>query len=190
MNVLYFTNKDIDDWDVIPDIIRSTGDNVITYTNKIDLEYIINNKIDFIVSDRARYLIKNDVIQYLEKKIVNLHPSYLPWNRGYHPNYWSIKEGTPHGVTVHFIDEGIDTGDILVQTRVWYSDNETLRVAYDRLRRLMVGLFKVCWLEIRETRMKGIKQSYDEGNLHYKADFEGCFDNLIKGWDTKIKHVK
>lgn len=57
MNVLYFTNKDIQDWQVIPDIIRATGDNVITHTSRVDLEIIRANEIEFIVSDRPRYAI-------------------------------------------------------------------------------------------------------------------------------------
>ena len=41
--------------------------------------------------------------------------SYLPWNRGADPNFWSILEDTPKGVTIHIMDESIDTGDILYQ---------------------------------------------------------------------------
>ena len=38
-----------------------------------------------------------------------MHISYLPFNRGAHPNYWSFKDNSPKGVTIHFIDNGIDT---------------------------------------------------------------------------------
>jgi len=190
MKVLYFTNEDIQDWEVIPGIIKRQGDTVMTHTSRIDLDFIKNNNIEFIVSDRARYLIKKDVIDYLPRKIVNLHPSFLPWNRGYHPNYWAIKEGTPYGVTLHFIDEGIDTGAIIAQTRAFYSNEDTLRTTYDRLRNLMVSLFAACWLEVRLGKMAESFQNKDDGTLHYKRDFNEILESLPDGWDTKIEFIK
>ena len=92
MVVLYLTNKDIQDRGLIPGIIEEQKDTVIIYTSRIDIDYIKNNNINFIVCDRPRFLIKKDVIDYLPRKIINFHPSFLPWNRGYNPNYWSIKE--------------------------------------------------------------------------------------------------
>jgi len=189
MKILYFTNEDIQDWEVIPDIIKKHGDTVLTHTSRIDLDVIKNNNIEFIVSDRSRYLIKKDVIDYMPRKIVNLHPSFLPWNRGYHPNYWPIKESTPYGVTLHFIDEGIDTGAIIAQTRAFYSEEDTLRTTYDRLRSLMISLFEVCWPELRNEQMTEKSQNKFDGSLHYKKDFEGVFEKLPNGWDTKVKDI-
>jgi len=189
MKIMYFTNKDIIDWDTIPDIIKKTGDEVITYTSKPTLEFIKEQNIEFIVSDRARSLITADIIEYLPKKIINLHPSFLPWNRGYHPNYWAIKENTPFGVTIHHIDEGIDTGDIIVQTKLSYSQEDTLKTTYDRLRKYMVLLFESSWEDLRNNRLPAIKQNIKEGNLHYNKDFDGVFEKLESSWDTKIKNI-
>lgn len=184
--MIYYTNEQITDFEMIPRIIRKTDDEVIIKTDRVTLDFVNNNNIDFIVSDRSRYLIRKDLIDYMPKRIVNLHPSFLPWNRGYHPNYWAIKEDTPYGVTLHFIDEGIDTGAIIAQTRAFYSGEDTLSTTYDRLRRLMVSLFEVCWSEMRDGRMTEKPQNKHEGTLHYKKDFEGILENLPNGWDTKI----
>lgn len=47
---------------------------------------------------------------------LNVHPSLLPANRGPVPLFWTFREGEETtGVTIHFLDEGIDTGDILAQ---------------------------------------------------------------------------
>lgn len=189
MRIMYFTNKDIVDWDIVPNIIKKYGDEVVIHTEKPTLEFIKENKIDFIVSDRARSLITKDIIDYLPKRIINLHPSFLPWNRGYHPNYWSIKDNTPHGVTIHYIDEGIDTGDILIQTKFHYNPNDTLRSTYNRLRKYMVLLFETSWLDIKEGKLTGIKQKKGEGTIHYNADFNGILENLQYGWDTRIEDL-
>ena len=45
MKTLYFTNEDIQDWEVIPDIIKKHGDTVLTHTSKIDLDLIKTNNI-------------------------------------------------------------------------------------------------------------------------------------------------
>jgi methionyl-tRNA formyltransferase len=189
MNVLYLTNAKVLDIGALPSFMTSFGDNVIIKTDRFDLPYLIANDINYIVSDRTQFLIKPDIIGHLHKRIINLHPSFLPWGRGYHPNYWSIKEHFAHGVTIHFIDEGIDTGDIVAQTRCFYSESETLRDTYDRLRRLMVDLFKSCWPELRQGSMAGMPQNKNEGCLHYKKDFDGHLERLSNGWDTQIRDI-
>lgn len=49
---------------------------------------------------------------------LNLHPSLLPLYRGPQPLFWQLREGAPTGATVHYMDEGLDTGDIAAQTSV------------------------------------------------------------------------
>ncbi len=50
---------------------------------------------------------------------LNVHPSLLPANRGLVPLFWTFREGCEQtGVTIHFMDEGMDTGDILAQALV------------------------------------------------------------------------
>lgn len=56
--------------------------------------------------------------------IINLHISYLPGNRGAHPNFWSFYDETPSRVSIHLIDTGIDTGPILFQKYVDFNQDE------------------------------------------------------------------
>lgn len=53
---------------------------------------------------------------------LNLHPSLLPDYRGPEPLFWQLRDGAPAGVTVHVMDEGLDTGDIVAQAAVALSD--------------------------------------------------------------------
>lgn len=46
---------------------------------------------------------------------LNLHPSLLPAHRGLEPLFWILRNGETAGVTIHFMDEGLDTGDIALQ---------------------------------------------------------------------------
>jgi methionyl-tRNA formyltransferase len=57
---------------------------------------------------------------------LNVHPSLLPAYRGPAPLFWQLRVGeTRTGVTVHCIDEGLDTGDILAQAEVPFADGLT-----------------------------------------------------------------
>src|SRR3990167_15961 len=49
---------------------------------------------------------------------INFHPGLLPYNRGMYPHIWPLIDGSLAGVTIHYIDDGIDTGDIIAQQLV------------------------------------------------------------------------
>ena len=73
--------------------------------------------------------------------IINLHLSYLPFNRGAHPNFWSFYENTPSGVSIHLIDAGIDSGPILFQKEIKFKNEITFIQTYNRLFIEMENLF-------------------------------------------------
>ncbi len=54
--------------------------------------------------------------------ILNIHPSLLPAYRGPLPIFWQLRDGAPTGATVHYMDEGLDTGDIAAQSDVFLPD--------------------------------------------------------------------
>ena len=190
MRVMYLTNSRAVNQNELPLYMKTFGDEIIVKTSKFDLEYIKNESIDFIVSDKTQFLILPDIINFLPKKIVNLHPSFLPWGRGYNPNFWSIRLGFPHGVSLHIIDEGIDSGEIIAQTRLSYSESDTLKETYDRLRVHMINLFKVCWPELRLGKLQGFSQDKNSGNIFYKKDLENIFDKLPNKWDTTVSECQ
>ncbi len=103
---------------------------------------IPSTRYDFVISFGYRHLIKKSTIENIGCPIINLHISYLPYNRGAHPNFWSFFDQTPAGVTIHLIDEGIDTGPILFQKRVTFAEGEiTFAQTYDRLVKEIETLF-------------------------------------------------
>jgi len=185
MKVLILSNDDIKDADAMPDYLRECGDEPMRYNRKISLDFLRENKIDFIVSDRHRHLIKEPILSQYDGRIVNLHPSFLPWCRGYYPNIWSFVDQTPQGVTIHYIDEGIDTGDIIVQRKLFFDDNDTLRTSYDKCKQVLDQLFREHWISIRECKCPRTKQP-KEGTLHYEKHFKKISHLLTKGWDTPI----
>jgi methionyl-tRNA formyltransferase len=86
------------------------GENIVCTENKTDYKFVKIVNPDIIVSYNYKHILSEDIVD--EWYAINLHISYLPWNRGYYPNVFSFIDNTPKGVTIHKIDEGIDTGDI------------------------------------------------------------------------------
>ena len=161
--------------------------NVLQTQNKICLEDC--NNIDFIISFGYKHIIKEDIISSFDQKIINLHISYLPYNRGYHPNFWSFKDNTPKGVTIHLIDKGVDTGDILLQKEIKFDKNEdTLSLTYNRLIEEIQNLFiDNCDLLLND-KILPISQN-GKGSFHYQKDLAQYEHLLTEGWDTKICNI-
>jgi hypothetical protein len=65
-------------------------------------------------------IIAEEVLRAIDVPFINYHAGITPKYRGVHGGYWATAEGDPgnFGVTVHLIDKGIDTGDVLYQTRL------------------------------------------------------------------------
>src|SRR3989344_6000733 len=121
------------DYRPLEQFLRSCGDEVVSFSDKIYLSKLQEVNPEIIVSYGYRFILKPEIFEYPRLGSINLHISYLPWNRGVDPNFWSHAEGTSKGVTIHYIDSGIDTGDIIAQREVSFSENDTLATSYNKL---------------------------------------------------------
>lgn len=139
---------------------------------------------DLIVSFGYRHILTPHVLDTADCRPVNIHISYLPFNRGAHPNFWAHYDGTPHGVTIHEIDSGIDTGPIIAQRPVTFASNEvTFRQTYERLIAEAVELF----FDTKDAIMRGNYPTYPQrgkGSHHFAADLPDDF----QGWDSGIDY--
>lgn len=139
---------------------------------------------DFIISFGYRYLIPDEILREYPNRVINVHIAALPWNRGADPNFWSHYDNTPSGVTIHYVDSGIDTGPIIVQKILRFKDETTLRESYDALIRTGWWLLFTNFDLILKGVIKPIKQ------VHYVKDGLGKINSLPKGWDTTIGFVR
>ena len=151
-------------------------------TEKVVTPKLIS-EFDWVVSYGYKHLLKKEHLDSAKNPIINLHISYLPWNRGADPNYWSWVENTPKGVTIHIIDEGIDTGDILIQKKVNFNKDETLSSSYFKLKQEIEKLFKNNFDSITKNIILPQKQ-IGKGTIHYKKDLP-----KIDSWDIKVKDL-
>lgn len=169
----------------------SSREKTVFRSEKISLDYVKKILPEFTVSYGYRHIIKKDVLDFLASKIINLHISYLPYNKGAHPNLFSVLEDTPKGISIHVIDDGIDTGSILVKKEVKLDlEAETLKSSYEKLHGEMEDLFKVSWEKIKSGKIKP-KPQVGDGTIHYVKDFKKIEPLLNEfGWDTKLGNLK
>tara|TARA_Y100000310_G_scaffold25885_1_gene24755 strand:- start:29310 stop:29915 length:606 start_codon:yes stop_codon:yes gene_type:complete len=157
---------------------------------KINLEFLSEFEAEKIISYGYRHILGGDIVSAYDKKIVNLHISYLPFNRGANPNLWSIVEDTQPGVSIHYIDKGIDTGDILCQDKVKLDyQHDTLGTSYQKLREQIEFLY----LDMSHPlgRKWVVKEQLHKGTYHSIRQTDELLGklNLSDGWDTKISEV-
>ncbi len=112
------------------------------------------------------HILKGRILTIPRRGWLNFHPSYLPYDRGKHPNFWCLVDGTPCGVSLQYIDKGIDTGDIVAQKRLNVSWEDTGETVYHKSRDLIFELFKEKYDEIIAGRLSGIRQDPKSGSFH------------------------
>jgi hypothetical protein len=72
-------------------------------------------------------IIGPETLHCVDAPFVNMHAGITPAYRGVHGGYWALAEGRPElaGTTVHFVDEGIDTGGVIAHTRITPGPTDT-----------------------------------------------------------------
>lgn len=190
MKIIFLTNnqnsQNLINW--LRDVER---EEVIVWSSQITQHDILKHKPDFLISYNYRFIIKKEVLDLLPNRAINLHISLLPYNRGAHPNVWSFLEDTPKGVSIHLIDKGLDTGDILVQKEIKFdADRDTLVSTYESLHQEIQELFKSNWSKIKKQQIKSKKQP-NRGSTHATKEFDKIRHILgKKGWNISIRELK
>jgi len=118
------------------------------------------------------HILKEGFLSLFPQGCINLHPAYLPYNRGQYPNVWSIVEDTPAGASLHYIDAGIDTGAIIGRRKVDVEPIDTGKTLYHKLERASVDLLIEMWPQIRSGQATKVVQDSSEGTYHRTKDVE------------------
>lgn len=173
MRVLFLTSEITPT--TLPEFIASLGHQVAREHEPVtDL-----SGYDAVVSFGYRHLLRAPALATAKRPPLNLHISYLPHNRGAHPVFWGLFDETPIGVTIHEIDEGIDTGPICFQRQLQKIDlGSTFRSAHTAVIKAIEALF----VDNAEALLRGsytsTPQAHLAGTRHKMADLPTGFS-----WD-------
>jgi len=155
---------------------------VIVHGQKTLNRKIIKN-FDLIISFGYKKIIKPNILKVLKRPAINLHISYLPYNRGAHPNFWSFVDQTPKGVTIHEINDQIDSGKIILRKKIIFNLTEkttfidTYNILFNEIEKLF--LKNSSNILLKKYKTKVIKTI---GTYHNKNDLP----KNITSWNIKI----
>ncbi len=120
-------------------------------------------------------ILPTDILELPTKGSINLHASLLPRYRGAAPIHWAIINGEDKtGCTVFFLDEDVDTGNIITQRATAIGPNETTGDVYKRLKEMGSELLLEAVDQIDRDTYELQKQNHDEATPAPKLFTEDC----------------
>ena len=129
---------------------------------KSSLEIIRAQKPDVLVSIAGNQIFKKNLLAIPAKGTINLHTALLPKYRGLMPTFWVLKNNEPEtGVSVFFVDEGIDSGPIIVQERVPI-ENQTQRELILQTKKIGMDCILKAIEKIRDDKVELIPNPEEE----------------------------
>lgn len=127
--------------------LATTVINPKQYADKNDFqtalkEYLITLNPDLIVLSGFMRILSTDIVRAFPRRIVNIHPALLPKYPGLHTHERVLQAGDQeHGTTVHFVDEGLDTGPIIAQKKLRVLPDDTPASLQQRVKALEQELY-------------------------------------------------
>ncbi len=150
--------------DKITVFLFDNNQEIIKFANKRKIRLIRKNFDEFtkeIKKDQFDWLLniwgskifkKNFLSKF--KNNLNLHPSYLPYNRGRDPYYFSIIENTPVGVCIHRMDQSIDGGKYFLRKKIKTKFPVNAGIIFDQSLYEIKKLFLKNWVKIRNNKIR------------------------------------
>lgn len=139
-------------------------------TTREQLSVIEDVRPDYVVSCAFEHVIPERFLTIPSEGCLNLHPSYLPYNRGRYPNVWNLIDDIPVGVTIHYMEPKVDTGDIVARRTVETDFSDTGQSLSNRLGNEMVELFKKVWPDVVAGEVSPTPQDVDESTFHHTSE--------------------
>lgn len=148
-------------------------------------------KFDLLICNSYSLILREDLLEKINYNAINIHSSLLPKNRGPNPIQWAIINGDEKtGVTIHFIDDGIDTGDIIFQKEVKIDFDDTWVSLSQKISKKTIEIvYEFIPIILTEKKLKRSQQLHKktEGNKRLKQD--SPYINFDKMDDLKIYNM-
>jgi methionyl-tRNA formyltransferase len=166
----------------------SLYDDVLTFSGPVTGSFLRDLGVWAVISDRNGHILKPDVIDAVEGRAYNSHPSLLPLHRGWQPIFFSVWYKTAVGISIHQIDAGLDTGQLVYQSQLEVSDQDRLETLHFRCRLEILKGWVEAWSRLRDGNLQPWSQ-VGSGSYHSRSKFENFFQKLPLGWKTPVRRV-
>lgn len=158
---------------------------------KEDYEYILNKKPDIIITCAYGSIVPKVVLDYPSYGCINVHASLLPKYRGASPIVASILNGEKEtGITIMYMDEGIDTGNIIMSRSIEIEDNDNSLSLSNKLSLLGANLLIDTLPKIFEGDNFDIPQDNEEATyvgMLKREDEHIDFNNSVENIKNQVR---
>ncbi|MBK5445849.1 MULTISPECIES: methionyl-tRNA formyltransferase [unclassified Peribacillus] len=133
---------------------------------KEDLEKIIALKPDLVVTAAFGQILPNELLEAPKYGCINVHASLLPELRGGAPIHYSILQGKEKtGITIMYMAEKLDAGDILTQAEVTIEEEDNVGTLHDKLSKVGSDLLAETLPKLINDELNAIKQDEDKATF-------------------------
>jgi methionyl-tRNA formyltransferase len=155
--------------------------NLDSINSKESVAKIKSLEPDLIISAYFNQILKSEVIEIPKLGILNVHPGILPFYRGAMAYFWVLKNQEKYGgVTVHLIDEGIDTGKVLGQKSFLLRKGDTQQTVLSKTAKYGADLLSEIIAEIPAGSLnKKVDVAPEEKAQYFSMPGEEEFDNYF-----------
>jgi len=164
--------------------VESRNLNYIEYDDLKEESFIEKIKeldADVAVVCSFNYKVPRVLLNAVKGGFINIHPSLLPQYRGANPySHVIINNEKQTGVTLHFMDEGFDTGDLIVQRKMEISPRETMGTLFNRLNIIGLELLIEVLTKLEEGELPRAKQSQGDFIVGNNITEEDLFVDYAK----------
>lgn len=149
---------------------------------------------DIIVVAAYGQILRSNVLELPKYRCINVHASLLPKYRGASPIQWAVINGEEEtGVTIMYMEKGLDTGDMILSRSIKLDEKETAGSLHDRLMELAGPVLLEAMDMIEEGTANPVPQNNDEatyvsvlkkemGELDFSQD-SVTLERLVRGLD-------
>lgn len=133
------------------------------------------NKADVLISVLYEKILPQSILN--NKICFNFHPGILPEYRGSGAFSWSIiNQSSKTGITLHLIDEGIDTGDIIEIREYLISPQDTAYSLYNKGMELLLKMFKDWYVNLLNQQYIAVPQNENKSSIYFRKDLDKVKD--------------
>lgn len=156
------------------------------------LEFLSSLDIDYVFGIHYPYLISNKLLEMPKIGFLNLHPAFLPYNKGWNTPSWAIMDDTIYGATLHFMSEKLDEGDIIHQKSIKIESFDTANSLYKKVLNLEKEVFfesfdSLVSLKPNRVKQKGKGTSYKKSDLQKIREIKLDDKIVVKDFLNKVR---
>ena len=135
---------------------------------------IVSEGIDLLICHSFMRILPVGVLSAPKEGSINIHASLLPKYRGPSPTYWVLQNREQEtGLTCHYMDEGVDTGDIIHQAKVIVKPGDTVENVIDRQKEVVAELLHESLARLSDKNFQATVQDSSAATLAPKPSPKG-----------------